>query len=210
MDTRRLLLGDWNPVVRDGIDLLRLALAVGAIVALVRGETKPALVLGVFFALTLLGRLVQLPRLYDLSFVLGMSIQGWGEALGLFDAIPWFDNLVHVSVPLLTAPVVYLGLARLDVLPDPKDETRTEHYVGIFVVALALGLAIGAVWEMVEYASDATLGSSLQIDNADTVGDLFADGCGALCGSVLLVLWAMRGWGSVRRIPGENRFESAE
>lgn len=210
MDHRRLLLGDWNPVVRDGIDLLRLALGVGAIAFLALGDRRAALVAGVFFALTLLGRLVSLPRLYDLSFVLGMSVQGWGEALGAFDAIPWFDNAVHVLVPMLTAPVLYLGLARLDVLPDPKDETRTGHYVGIFVVALCLGLAIGAVWEIVEWSSDGLVGSNLSEGNTDTVTDLIADGSGSLVGAALLVVWARHGWGSVRRIPGENRFEDVD
>ncbi len=155
-------------------------------------------------------RPVLLPRLYDLSIVLAANLQGWGEALGLYDAILWFDNVVHFTVPLLGSPVVYIVLARLDVVPDPRDETQARHYAGIFLVTLAIGLAIGAVWEMIEYASDRTLGTDLQIDNSDTVGDLFADGCGALCGSLLLVLWALRGWGSVRRIPGENRFEAPE
>ncbi len=93
-------------------------------------------------------------------------------------------------------------------LGGPVDVLVTA--AGIFVVTLAVGLAIGAVWEMIEYASDNTLGSDLQIDNDDTVGDLFADGLGALCGAALLVLWSARSWGSVRRIPGENRFEGAE
>jgi hypothetical protein len=34
----RLLLGDWNPIIRDPIDLIRLGFLVGAIVALVLGD----------------------------------------------------------------------------------------------------------------------------------------------------------------------------
>jgi uncharacterized membrane protein YjdF len=136
-----------------------------------------------------------------------MVLTGWGEATGLYDAVPWYDNLVHFLVPLLGAPVVYVALARLDVLPDPKDETHARHYVGIFVVTLALGLAIGAVWEIAEYFSDRVLGSQLSLGNADTVGDLLADGLGAVLGAALLVAWSAFGWGSVRRVPGESRFE---
>ena len=62
-----------------------------------------------------------------------------------------------------------------------------------------------ALWEIVEWASDNTLGSNLQLDNDDTIGDLIADSLGSLCGAGLLVCWARWGWGSVRRIPGENR-----
>lgn len=68
-------------------------------------------------------------------------------------------------------------------------------------------MAVGALWEVFEYASDAAFGSDLSMGNADTVGDLLADAAGALAGGALMVLWAERGWGSVRRIPGENRFE---
>jgi hypothetical protein len=50
----------------------------------------------------------------------------------------------------------------------------------------------------------------LQLSNDDTVGDLIADSLGSLCGAALLVCWARWGWGSVRRIPGENRFEDTE
>ena len=37
--------------------------------------------------------------------------------------------------------------------------------------------------------------------------DLIADGSGSVIGAVLLVVRARYGWGSVRRIPSENRFE---
>ncbi len=210
MRTRTLLLGDWHPLVRDPIDLLRVVPLVGALVLLASGDSTGAVILGVAAAACLAVRPVMLPRLYDLSVVLAANLQGWGEALGLYDSVVWFDNVVHFTVPLLGSPVIYILLARADVVPDPRDETHLRHYAGIFVVTLAVGLAIGAVWEMVEYASDHTLGTDLQIDNDDTVGDLFADGLGALCGSALLVLWAARSWGSVRRIPGENRFEASE
>jgi len=207
---RTLLLGDWHPLLRDPIDLLRGVPVAGAAAFAVAGEASGVAILAVAAIVCLAIRPMLLPRLYDLSVVLAANLQGWGEALGLYDKVEWFDNVVHFSVPLLGSPVLYIALARLDVVPDPRDETHARHYVGIFIVTLAIGLAIGAVWEMVEYASDNVFGTELQIDNTDTVGDLFADGLGALCGAALLVLWAVRGWGSVRRIPGENRYEAAE
>jgi hypothetical protein len=69
---------------------------------------------------------------------------------------------------------------------------------------------MGALWEMWEWLSDHWLGSELQLGNDDTVGDLTADTLGSLCGAALLVVWARYGWGSVRRIPGENRYEDTE
>lgn len=210
MTLRTLVLGDWGRVIRDPIDLLRLSLLGGALAFALAGEGRGTSILAIAGVAAWAVRPVALPRLYDLSVVLAISLQGWGEAFELYDAISWFDNVVHFTVPLLGAPVVYIVLARLDVAPDPRDETHVRHYVGMFIVTLALGLAIGAIWEMIEYASDQILGSELQLSNTDTVGDLMADGLGALCGAALLVVWARLGWGSVRRIHGENRYEATE
>lgn len=201
MDLRTALLGDWNQLVRDPVDLLRVALFAGALGFLLAGDGGGAAVLGALGVATLLARVVDLPRPYDAGFVAAMSLEGWGEAFGLFDTISWFDKVVHVCVPLLTAPVVYVGLARLQVLPDPSDDTRGRHYLGIAVVTVALGLTVGALWEMVEWGADQLVGSNLSKSDTDTVTDLMADGAGSLVGAALLVVWARFGWGSVRRLP---------
>ncbi len=207
MDGRTLLLGDWNPWIRDGIDVLRLTIVAGAAVYAVDGQWGSAALLVVLGSVTLVARLVNLPRLYDLSLTLGMALQGFGETLGLYDEFVRFDDLVHFTLPMLTAPVVYIGLARLDVVPDPRDETHLRHYVGIGVVTAALGIAVGALWELFEWRSDAWFGTRLSEDNDDTNGDLFRDTLGSLVGAALLVVWARFGWGSVRRIPGVNTHE---
>ena len=207
MDGRTLLLGDWTPWVRDGIDVLRLTVLAGAAVYAVDGQWGSAALLAALGSVTLVARLVNLPRLYDLALTLGMALQGFGETLGLYDQFVRFDDLVHFTLPMLTAPVVYIALARLDVVPDPRDETHLQHYVGIGVVTAALGIAIGALWELFEWRSDAWFGTALSEDNDDTNGDLFRDTLGSLVGAGLLVVWARFGWGSVRRIPGVNTHE---
>jgi len=194
-------------VVRDGIDVLRLVILGGAVAYAVAGRTGAAAVLLVMGAVTVVARLVNLPRVYDLAVTAGMALQGFGETLGLYDRFVRFDDLVHFTLPMLTAPVVYIALARLDVVPDPRDETHLRHYVGIGVVTLALGISIGALWEVYEWRSDAWLGTELSEGNDDTNGDLVRDTLGSLVGAALLVAWARFGWGSVRRIPGVNTHE---
>ena len=210
MTAQRLLMGDWNRWVRDPIDVLRALLLAGAAGFALAGDSNGALLLCGAGAIAWLVRPVMLPRVYDLALVLALTLQAWGEALGLYDSIAWFDNVVHFTLPFFGAPTLYILLARLDVVPDPRDDTTGRHYAGIAIVAFALGVALGGLWEIVEWSSDNTFGSSLQLGNDDTVGDLIADSLGALCGAALLVCWARWGWGSVRRIPGENRFESPE
>jgi hypothetical protein len=210
VSTRRLLLGDWHPWLRDPIDMLRALLVAGAIGFALAGDGEGVALLGGAAMIAWAVRPLLLPRVYDLALVLALTLQAWGESLGLYDSISWFDNVVHFSLPFFGAPTLYIVLARLDVVPDPKDETHVRHYVGIGIIAFALGVALGGLWEIVEWSSDNVIDTSLQIDNDDTVGDLIADSLGAATGTALLVCWARWGWGSVRRIPGENRFEDTE
>jgi hypothetical protein len=187
MDTRRLILGDWSRTVRDPLDVLRIVFLAGIVLFAVLGDVKGVGNLAVATVAVLLARAAQLPRLYD--------------------AIAWYDNVVHVVVPLLTSQVLYLCLARIEVLPDLRDETQLRRHLGIWIVTFALGVAVGGLWEIFEYASDGLFGSELQLGNEDTVGDLIADSLGAAAGATMLVAWSRWGWGSVKRIPGTNRGE---
>ena len=108
---------------------------------------------------------------------------------------------------MLCSQVVYIGLARIEVLSDMREDFTPNRYAGIFTVTMALGVAIGGIWEIFEYSSDSVFGSNLQLSNRDTVGDLIADTLGSAAGGILLVAWTKYGWGSVRRIPGESRYE---
>jgi hypothetical protein len=205
-----VILGDWPtaPFLRDPIDLIRASFLVGALAFLFAREPGSALTLIVPAGVAVLvARLVNLPRVYDLAFCLAMVLTGWGEALKLYDEFGWYDNVVHFLSPLFACQVAYIALARLEVVPDPRDEIGTHENWGLFAVTFALGVAIGGLWELVEWASDSWLGSDLQLSNEDSMGDLLADSLGSLTGAALLVLWSVQGWGSVRRIPGENRYE---
>ena len=210
MSTRTFFLGDWNPWIRDPIDVVRALLPAAALGFLLAGDSSGAILLAGAGALAWLVRPLQLPRAYDAAFIIALTLQAAGEAFGAYDAIPWFDNVAHFSLPFFLAPTLYIALARADVVPDPKDETTARHYVGIFVVSFALGVALGGVWEIWEWVSDHSFGSSLRLGLDDTVADLVADTAGSLCGALLLVCWARYGWGSVRRVPGENRYEATE
>src|SRR5918992_3608646 len=124
MTTRTLVLGDWNPWIRDPIDVLRALLVVAALGFLAAGDPSGATLLGGAGALAWAVRPVQLPRAYDACFVVALALQATGEALGAYDAIPWVDNVVQVSLPFFLAPTPYSPLARADVVPDPKDSTE--------------------------------------------------------------------------------------
>jgi hypothetical protein len=207
VDTRKLVMGDWSRAVRDPLDVLRLLFGAGAIAFAVAGDAAGAFNLALAFVVLVAARFANLPRIYDLALIVALAFTQGGEAVNLYDALPWYDRVVHFLVPMLSSQVLYLCLARLEVMPDPRQETLPRHEAGMFVAVFSLGLAVGALWEIFEWTSDGLFGSQLSQGNTDTVGDLIADASGSLAGGALMVLWAQRGWGSVRRVAGENRRE---
>lgn len=194
---RFLLLGDWHPIVRDPIDVLRGLLLIGAALLLALDKHLEAAPL-VTVLIVLVPRLLDMPRPFDLAVVLAMSIHAWGNLFDLFAIYSWFDKVVHVVVPMFTSTAAYVALARLEVVPHPSARTLSRHYLGIFTVTFLLGLGFAALYELYEFAADG-LGAELQESLADTNLDLLAGAAGSAVGALVLTLWAMRGWGDVRR-----------
>jgi hypothetical protein len=198
---RRLLLGDWSPVVRDAIDVLRATFLVAAIALLLAGEIGAGVRMGLTFLLLAGLRLLDLPRPVDLGVVLGMALQAWGNALGLFDRWPWWDVVVHFVLPLFTAPALYIMLARLEVVPDLTDPTTGRNHVGILIITAALGVSVGVVYELYEWFDVRVFGAGLHVGYGDTIADLLDDMLASVAGGALLVWWATRGWATTRRLP---------
>ena len=118
---------------------------------------------------------------------------------------------MHFLVPMLFSLVAYIGLARADLVLDPHDQVAdVRRGPALFLISFAFGVALGAIWEIVEYTLDAMGLTNLSEGNADTVGDLVADTAGSLVGACLLLLWTYRGWGAVRRLPGVNTHEGVD
>ena len=202
MDGRRLLLGDWGRWIRDPIDVLRICFIAGAAVYLALGRST-AIELAAASIVLVIARFVNLPRPYDLALLLAMVLIGFGTALNLYERITYYDKLVHGLSPLLWAPVLYIVCVRLEVLPDLGRSRAAHHFVGIFLVTLALGAAVGAAYEVCEWTLDGFFPQwHLVKSERDTATDLIADFVGATLGGLSLVAWNLWGAGTVRRVPG--------
>jgi uncharacterized membrane protein HdeD (DUF308 family) len=217
LDRRRLIYGDWSWLVRDGLDVLRALFIAGTIVFAVQGRST-AVALTAASAVLLVGRVVDLPRWFDFGLIVAMSLIAYGTALSLYGGWFYYDKIVHGLSPIGYVPVLYIALVRLGVVPDPGRAIR-EHRVarisGIFIVTLAVGMAVGAGYESVEWFEDKFLGGHFVGGLWDTETDLLCDSGGSLVGAAFLTVWALRGWTS-RRItvvpapgPAETPVESA-
>jgi uncharacterized membrane protein YjdF len=198
---QKLFLGDWTRVVRDPLDVLRLIFFGATIVWGLTGHPLTGLVAASL--VLLLSRLASLPRFYDFSLIVVITLISWGEVLGVYDSWRYYDNVVHTTVPLLLTGVVYVLLMRLDVLPELRDLKRLSQRIGFFLIVLMLGMAIGAAWEIVEWTLDSTTGSNLATSVTDTATDLIWDTIGAAGSATILVLWSL-GNHSLTRRPGAD------
>jgi uncharacterized membrane protein HdeD (DUF308 family) len=218
-DWQRILYGDWAWLVRDWIDVIRLAFIGGTIAFAVQGRND-VVALAAASSVLLIARIIDLPRWFDFGLTVAMTLIAWGTALHLYGQWFYYDKVVHGLSPVAYAPVLYIVLVRLGVVPDPGEairERRVARISGIFIVTLALGMAVGAGYESVEWFEDklGILGGNFVKGLWDTETDLLADTSGSLVGATFLTVWAMHGWSS-RRVtvvavpqPSSTAFEAA-
>jgi uncharacterized membrane protein HdeD (DUF308 family) len=201
-DRRRIIYGDWTWFVRDSLDVLRLAFIGGTIVFAAEGRSDVAALTAASLVL-LLARIIDLPRWFDFGLTVAMTLIAWGTALGLYGHWFYYDKVVHSLSPVAYAPVLYIALVRLGVVPDPGvavRERQVARIAGIFIVTLAVGMAVGSGYESVEWFEDkfGILGGHFVKGLWDTETDLLADTTGSLVGATFLTVWAIRGWSSRR------------
>lgn len=201
----RLLLGDWSRPVRGPIDFAQLSILAGAVYWFAGGNaSNGARFLLTWIVLVVVSRVIRPPRVFDLLFFIGMSLQAWGNAGAAFQHIPYYDRLVHGILTAAIASLIYIGLVRLHVMFDPKAEDHHPRHamVGMFLATMAFGMAVGVLYEIYEYAVDSTFGAdTLIVGYQDTIFDLVMDTVGGAGGGLLLALWAAKGWSSTRRMP---------
>jgi len=150
----------------------------------------------------LIARVIDLPRWFDFGLIAAMSLIAWGTALSLYGSWFYYDKIVHGLSPVGYVPVLYIALVRLGVVPDPGRairERRVARISGIFIVTLAVGMAVAAGYESVEWFEDKFLGGFFVGGLATTERDLLCDEGGSLVGAGFLTVWALRGWTSRRR-----------
>ena len=198
---------DWHPVLRDPLDVFRLSFPVGAVIFAVQGDWDAAVRLFLPGVAVFAVRAIDVPRAVDWAFAAAMFFQGWGNALHLFSDFWWYDNSVHITLPMSLAPILYIGFARLDVVPDPSERVGSDsELLGMALITGCLGVTAASFYEIYEWVVDDWFGQHLFIGETDTITDL-ADGfLGAALGGLFLAAWALTRYTS-RRLP--HRFGRA-
>lgn len=186
-------------VLTDPLDLMRLALLVGGIAALVAGPREQGVRLVLTFGIVLVPRALHVPRPFDLAFLLGMYFQAWGNLFGAFDHVYGYDKVVHFVLPTSLSALLYLMLVRYGLAPGFADQRGLHQRAGTLIVTAAFGLAFGGgLYELYEWFANTVLGANLYTTYGDTIGDLVDDTLGALVGGLLVSVWVARNWTTTR------------
>jgi len=165
-------------------DALRVLGTAGVVVALLlHGLTDAAIVA---FALPglMLPRFIGMRPWADTAISATLLVAAWSNVFDVYAQIWWWDIVVHALCAGSLATMTYLVLAHKGIVPSPT--TPGVGAVGPVVLTVAFGLALGAVWEMIEWFGHAYLTEEIFVTLDDTIGDMAAGGLGALCADVLL------------------------
>ena len=112
--------------------------------------------------------------------VIAVAVNIAGYALNWYQEFWWFDKALHAY----TTFAVTLPLALL-LYREVLTGIRAHRFLLVLTIA-NLGVAMGALWEIAEFAV-AELGEPDVESRMDTVMDLLADSAGALAAGILSV-----------------------
>ncbi len=165
----------YSMAARVGIGLLTLSLAV----VLMMGRWQGALVLGAFLlaSVVFMAQRHRLPSLFDLLFVVAAIVNAAGWVVPGLWIVPAYDEVVHAYTSFaLTLALGFLTYSSMWM--------HFREHGTLFVVTVAsLGLALGALWEVFEWA--------LAMPHNNPGMDLLMDAIGALAAGVA-VAWVLQ------------------
>ena len=142
----------------------------------------------------LVPRALRVPAGLDIAYGIAVLAAAWSGSLGIYEAISWWDLMMHLVTTGLIAAVAYVAVARLLGLGEVADRTAVPagRAAGVVVLTTALGLALSVSWEFAEWAGHTYADPAIHVGYLDTLGDLAAAGLGSLLAGVGLTLWEAR------------------
>lgn len=180
---------------------MRTLVVLAAILFLIRGDWESCMGTLLVAALMSLPSFIKtryriyLPFTLDFGMVLFIFLSLFlGGIDDFYGYIPLWDKIVHFQSGLLFSGTGFVVVYLL----NESERTPIELSPGfVALFAVVFSLAIGAIWEIAEFAGDMVLGSDWQGGNADTMWDLIADLSGAMVFSIAGYFWMYRH----RRLP---------
>ncbi|MFZ8757618.1 hypothetical protein ACO03V_09420 [Microbacterium sp. HMH0099] len=151
--------------------------AVAIVIVAVSAVTLPGTdtaVLSMALPAVMLSRMIGLRSGLDLITCVTVFVAAGSNVLELYRAWTGWDLIVHLACTGVLAAVALILLQDSGVVPA-TGRRRTP-----IVLATLSGLALSAVWEMVEWFGYRFITDAIFVTYDDTIGDMMAGGLGAL------------------------------
>lgn len=174
-------------VGQRGADLLRFAIAGTAVVAIAVGDTTAAIKCVLLLPPALASRFVGVPPIWEFAFNLALAVEAIGSAAA-WNGVAGWNTAAHVVIPFLSGPLLYHALWRLGLRSDPEMLGSTPARLAAGIVTFSSVVAIGALWELLEWAVDTWFGTDFAQGYADTMTDLLHDAIAAVASSLVISL----------------------
>lgn len=155
-------------------DAVRAVAIVVVIVSLFTLEFADVAVLSMSLPAVMLSRMIGLRSALDLVTCITVFVAAGSNVIDLYRAWTGWDLIVHA---VCTGVLVAVALVVLD---DARVIAPTGRRRTPIVVAAMAGLALSAVWEMVEWFGYRFITDAIFVTYDDTIGDMIAGGAGAL------------------------------
>lgn len=192
---REALTPEWRFPENKLVWLMRaalMALAVHALSVEPKFTTRPMLVTSALWGVVISLCFAFVPtrrprtlRAAEACTLASLFLHVGGHSFGWYDAFAWYDTALHLTVPMVTVFVIFaLSQAASRWLWTWTRVTPVEVGVHLFSMAVA----VGALWEILEFGMDRLAGTREQDDLFDTMLDLIADVVGAALGAVVAAI----------------------
>ena len=159
----------------DGVRLLGL---LGVVAAFVWWAPGDAGIVSLALVALMIPRFAGVRARFDIAFCVTALVAAWSNVLDAYESVAVWDLVVHCIFTGMLAAMAYVVLARAGIVPVPLAEgTRPATPV---VLVTVLGLALSAVWEMLEWVGRTLIAPDIFVTYQDTIGDMAAGGIGAL------------------------------
>ncbi|MBG0740340.1 hypothetical protein IV500_13215 [Paeniglutamicibacter antarcticus] len=189
--------------VEVAADVLRGAGALSVVLAAVFFDLRDAGIIafalpGLFFP-----RFLGMKPWADIVFESTVLVAAWSNVFDLYTRISWWDLVVHFMCTGVLSAGVYLLLAQLRFVPAPAPRSGASTMITGIVFTTTFGLAMSALWEMIEWFGREYISDRIYTAYDDTIGDMALGGLGALgagfaIACISLLRSAQRGASAVR------------
>lgn len=163
----------------------------GVVVATIWFSPTDAGILAFILPALVGARFIGVPAAFDIAFSITVQIAAWSNVIDLYRTVEWWDVVMHLVCTAVLTAMLYELLVRLDVVPGLGAPTLKRRTV--IVAFTGIGLAISALWEMVEWVGFVGITDDIFVEYHDTIGDMAVGGLGSLIAGIVVAVALTRG-----------------